>query len=194
MKAFFAILTVACLGASLRGTVSSAASNFNPEKTVLYVATTGSDDNPGTLQQPFASLEKAKKAVRENTAPGPVRVLLREGTYYLKQPFELGPGDSATADAPVTYAAYPGERVTLSGGRRLDCHWRAYENGIMMCELPEAKGGKLVFTQLFVNGKRQVRARYPNYDNSRPAGAATFIRPTSSRRTWWILGPAPTTT
>ena len=44
----------------------------------------------------------------------------------------------------------------------------------MMCDLPEVKAGKLAFTQLFVNGKRQVRARYPNYDNSHP-GKSGYI-------------------
>ena len=146
--------------------------------TVLYVAPAGSDDNPGTIQRPLATLERAKKAVRERVkaSQGPVRILLREGTYYLSQPLELTPEDSGTVEAPVTYAAFPGERVTLSGGRRLDCHWRPYQGGIMMCDLPEVKAGKLAFTQLFINGKRQIRARYPNYDNSHP-GKSGYIYP-----------------
>jgi hypothetical protein len=38
----------------------------------------------------------------------------------------------------------------------------------MICELPEVKEYGLYFTQLFVNGKRQIRARYPNYDPENP--------------------------
>ena len=107
---------------------------------------------------------------------GSVRVVLRAGTYYLSQPFALRSENSGTAESPVTYAAYPGERVTLSGGRRLGLPLAAVPNGIMMCEVPEVKAGKLVFTQLFINGQRQVRARYPNYDNSRP-GKSGYIYP-----------------
>ncbi len=33
-----------------------------------------------------------------------------------------------------------------------------------MCSLAEVRAGQLDFTQLFVNGKRQIRARFPNYD------------------------------
>ncbi len=145
---------------------------------VLYIAPDGNDQNPGTVEKPFATLEKAKNAVRDimKTSREPVRVLLREGTHYLQQPLELGPDSSGTAEAPVTYAAYAGERVTLSGGRRLECNWQAYQGGIMMCELPDVKAGRLDFTQLFINGERQIRARYPNYDNSRP-GKSGYINP-----------------
>jgi hypothetical protein len=48
------------------------------------------------------------------------------GTWYLEQPLVLGPGDSGTPNAPVTYAAAPGETAILSGGLRLDCRWTAY--------------------------------------------------------------------
>ncbi len=142
---------------------------------MLYVAPGGSDDNLGTLLQPFATLANAQRAVRDRVkaSSGAVRVLLRGGTYYLDRPLILTPDDS-TAESPVTYAASPGERVTLSGGRRLDCKWRPYKSGIVMCDLPEAKTGRFAFTQLFVNDKRQVRARYPNYDNSRP-GKSGYI-------------------
>jgi hypothetical protein len=38
----------------------------------------------------------------------------------------------------------------------------------MKCELPAVRSGQLYFTQLFVNGKRQIRARFPNYDARNP--------------------------
>jgi len=146
--------------------------------TEFYIAPTGSDENPGTMEKPFATLENAKNVAQTlvKTSREPIRILLREGAYYLNGPLELRPENSGTAESPVTYAAYPGEPVTLSGGRRLDCHWRAYRDGIMMCELPEVKAGKLAFTQLFINRQRQALARYPNYDNSRP-GKSGYILP-----------------
>ncbi len=36
------------------------------------------------------------------------------------------------------------------------------------CELPPSPHGRWKFRQLFVNGKRQIRARYPNYDAANP--------------------------
>lgn len=143
---------------------------LSPDRANLYVATTGDDRNPGTEGKPFATISRAKSAVRDlrKRTTEPIRVVVRGGTYYLPEPLTFGPEDSGTAKAPVTYAAYPGERVTLSGGRKLDCRWEPYRNGIVQCSLQEVKQGGLYFTQLFVNGKRQSRARYPNLDPQNP--------------------------
>ncbi|MHC4791523.1 MAG: right-handed parallel beta-helix repeat-containing protein, partial [Planctomycetota bacterium] len=127
---------------------------------------------------------RARDAVRQlkKTANRPIKVLVRAGTHYLDKPLVFGPADSGTAEAPITYAAYRGELVTISGGRKLDCKWVSssvkWSKGVspMMCRLPAVKEGKLSFTQLFVNGKRQHLARYPNYDNSEP-GKSGYIWP-----------------
>jgi len=136
----------------------------------IYVAEGGSDGNPGTKERPLASLAKAQEMVRllKRKTREPIKVWVRRGTYYLDKPLVFEPGDSGTPDSPITYAAYPGEDVTLSGGRKLDCRWTPYKDGIMMCALPEEKSAKEPFTQLFINGKRQIRARYPNYDTKNP--------------------------
>jgi len=145
---------------------------------MLYVSVNGDDFNPGTKTKPFATISKAKHAVRElkESTNKPIEVFVREGSYYLDEPVVFGPEDSGSKDAPIIYQAAEGERVTLSGGKKLSCSWKPYKDGIMMCELPEAKLGKLDFTQLFVNGKRQHLARYPNYDNSEP-GHTGYILP-----------------
>ena len=38
----------------------------------------------------------------------------------------------------------------------------------MQCALTEVKSEHINFTQLFVNGRRQIRALYPNYDVQNP--------------------------
>jgi hypothetical protein len=152
-------------------------SESQPTEGDFYVATDGSDVNPGTEEKPFATLARARDAVRESKKDklGSITVLVRGGTYYMNEPLLLGPEDSGTAGESVTYAAYPGELVTISGGRRLDCEWKPYKDGIVICELPEVKRGDLDFAQLFVNGKRQIRARYPNYDDSDPKNFTGYI-------------------
>ena len=136
----------------------------------LYVAPDGDDANPGSFELPFATLHKARDTVRDvrEAKEGPVVVLVRGGTYYLENPLVLAPEDSGTEDQPITYAAYPDETPIISGGRRLDVEWRTFRDGIMLCEIPEVKAGKLDFAQVFVNGKRQIRARYPNCDPENP--------------------------
>jgi hypothetical protein len=66
--------------------------------------------------------------------------------------------------------------VTISGSRALDCRWKPYRDGILMCDLPAVKQGELRFSQLFVNGKRQTLARFPNRDDSKP-GRSGYIQP-----------------
>jgi hypothetical protein len=131
----------------------------------FYVSSSGSDNNPGTLKLPFATLHRAQEAVRQSrNRSHPLTVLVREGTYYLDHPLAFSSQDSGTKQAPIVYAAFPEEHVTVSGGRKLACKWTPYQKGIMMASVPT----EIVFTQLFVNGKRQIRSRYPNYDASNP--------------------------
>lgn len=136
----------------------------------FYVATNGNDRNPGTEQKPFATLARARDAIQilKQSKTGPLTVFVRAGTYYQKEPLIFEPQHSGAQESPIVYKAYPGERVTLSAGRRLNCRWKPLHGGIVMCSVPEVKYGKLWFTQLFVNGKRQIRARYPNYDRDNP--------------------------
>jgi len=140
----------------------------NTPGVTFYVATNGNDSNPGTRARPFATLARAKEAVQASKQRGkrPITVLVREGTYYQAEPLAFGAQDSGSNQAPVIYQAELGRVVTVSGGRKLDCKWKRHKKGIMMCNLPDAKTGKLDFTQLFVNGKRQHRARFPDYDDS----------------------------
>ena len=150
---------------SQREALKAATAPDSGETVVFVVSYSGSDANPGTERKPFATLHRAQEAVRQLLKrSSPVKVLVREGTYYLNTPLGLSPEDSGSKDAPTLYAAYPSERVTISGGRKLTCDWTAYRNDIMMTKVDPG----LEFTQLFINGRRQIRARYPNYDASDP--------------------------
>ena len=139
----------------------------------LYVATGGNDAWSGRLgapnaertDGPFATPARARDAVRRLKQQGlrePVTVLVRGGTYYLAEPLVLAPEDSGTETLPVTYAACPGEKPVLSGGRRITGWKRPAQGKVWTAEVPEVKAGKWYFHQLFVNGQRRVRARTPN--------------------------------
>jgi len=120
----------------------------------IHVARDGLDTNPGTRERPLATLHAARGIVRalKGSGNGPIRVLVHAGTHYLGSTLELGPEDSGTPDAPVTWLAAPESHVTLSGGTRFACRWRPYRGGIAVCEVPA--GGPLDFGQLFVDGAR----------------------------------------
>ena len=130
---------------------------------VYYVAPNGNDMNPGTRDKPFATLDQARAEIRtiRDSAVGPVHVILRGGTYFLSRPIELTDADSGTRLAPVIYCAYKNERPIISGGFKLNPKWRPYRDGIMMAKVsPDF----VAIDQLFINGKRQHMARYPNFD------------------------------
>jgi MYXO-CTERM domain-containing protein len=81
----------------------------NALATEYYVATTGSDSNAGTIDQPFATFQKgADTAVAGDT------VWIRGGTYKITTPKTSGAGiqlsKSGTSDTNrIKYWAYPGE-------------------------------------------------------------------------------------
>ncbi|RAV01488.1 Ig-like domain-containing protein [Paenibacillus sp. YN15] len=95
---------------------------------IFYVATDGNDSNPGTLNAPFLTLEKARDTIRQLKAAdglpeGGVTVYLRGGLYERSQSFELREEDSGVAGKIIKYQAYPGETVRLSGGADLQKSW-----------------------------------------------------------------------
>jgi parallel beta helix pectate lyase-like protein len=155
-------------------------------ETDIYVAPHGNDKNSGTRKEPLASLERAKLEVRmrKKHVQKPLTVWMRAGTYYLDRPLLLASEDSGSMDAPITYASFPGEVATLSGGRRLTCDWRPFRDGIMHCTLSRTKGLQR-FSQLFVNGKRRIRARYPKYDQQNPLVDGTgYLDVAHTSETW----------
>ncbi|GDY19723.1 hypothetical protein LBMAG56_10680 [Verrucomicrobiota bacterium] len=121
--------------------------------------------NPARTDGPLASLDGARAALRRLKAAAPLRepihVRVAAGTYPLTSAFILEPADSGTATAPITFAAAPGARPVLSGGRRIG-GFQPAANGLWTAQIPEVAAGRWYFEQLWVNGQRAVRARTPN--------------------------------
>ena len=126
----------------------------------LYVAPSGNDANPGTQDQPFATLTGARDAIRQLKIQGPleepVRVVVADGEYTLAEPLVLEPQDSGMAKAPISYEAAPGATPIFSGGRTIT-GWTEGENGVWTAEIPEVASGDWYFEQLFVDGRRATR-------------------------------------
>jgi hypothetical protein len=148
------------------------------ETLTLHVAPDGDDAHTGAkaatdggADGPLASLAGARDRIRALKAAGeidgPVQVLLRGGEYPLTEAVVFTPEDSGTADAPISYMAYPGEDPVLLGGRRIT-GWKK-EGGFMAAEIPEVRDGAWDFSSFFVNGERRHPARTPNASNH-PAG------------------------
>ena len=100
---------------------------------------------------PVRTPQAARDAAR--TAAKPVRILVEEGVYSLDGPLLLGPEDSR-----VTWEAAPGAKPLFSGGRTIT-GWTEVEKGLWKAVLPDPHWN---FEQLWVDGRRAVRARTPN--------------------------------
>ncbi len=136
----------------------------------LFVSPRGDDAWSGQQSEPsaagddgpFETIERAKQAVRERKDGAesiPNTVWLRGGRYEIAEPLRFGPEDSA----PVRYAAYPGEKPVISGGRRIEGWESTTVNGVEMWKtcIPAVRDGDWYFRQLFVNGVRRKRPRLP---------------------------------
>ena len=125
-------------------------------QTRFYVAPSGKDSNPGTMAMPLATVSEALEKVK--TAPrNTVQIFLRKGSYYLTETVVIRP--ETTNGKSLTITAFPNERVQISGGRKLTVHWQ--KTGATTWT---ARVDGPAFEQLFLNGKKQILARYPNYD------------------------------
>ncbi|WP_222536188.1 right-handed parallel beta-helix repeat-containing protein [Pedobacter polysacchareus] len=124
----------------------------------LYISVKGNDHNPGTKEKPLASFKKAQLMARKiNEA---LTIYVRGGTYYLNAPIIFGREDDRSAKTAVVYKAFPGEQVKVSGGIPLQLTWESFSAGIKKAKVAD----DIAFDQLFVNGKQQRMARYPNYN------------------------------
>ena len=145
---------------------------FAQEQATFYVAPTGNDANPGTEAAPFKTITKAQKAVREinGTMTGDIVVYLREGTYQLNSTVNFDERDSGKDGHYVRYKAYKGEMPLITGGMPVT-GWTIHDeaNNIWKAEGVEGR-----FRQLYVNGKKAVRACFPNAIASDEKGAGTF--------------------
>lgn len=161
---------------------------FAQTPNTFYVATTGSDRNPGTLAKPFATPEQARDAVRSarRSRPGAsFTVVVRGGTYFRRITLEL-----TAADSNTTYRAHENERVILHGGQSLrGSDATLCTDPVILNRLPPESRGRVRMIdlkkhdiadygtlrqkgfgtvptpaqlELFVNGQPYQLARYPN--------------------------------
>jgi hypothetical protein len=152
-RAFLVVASAAAMSLTTRSLVAAVPAR-------IFVSPHGEDNALGSFEYPVRSIERALALSREkrrNDRATPAVVFLRGGTYELERPLQL-----AADDSNITIAAYEHEDAVLSGGTRLEVKWQLYRDGIFQTSVPEGT----TTDQLFINGQRQVLARYPNYDPS----------------------------
>ncbi len=114
-----------------------------------YVATNGSDANPGTFSLPFQHIQMAASIM-----VGGDTCCIRAGTYRET----VVPANSGTAGAPITFEPYGTEPVTVSGADVVT-GWSVYSGGIYEAPFSGSLGDH---DQVFVDGTMMNQARWPN--------------------------------
>lgn len=141
--------------------------------TTLYVSPLGNDSWSGRIEQPnadhsdgpLATLIGARNAIRtlKQAAPitEPVQVVFADGIYPLAEPIVFEPQDSGSEQANIVYQAAPGATPVFTGGRKI-AGWVETREGLWTARVPLVAKGEWYFEQLWINGRRAVRARTPN--------------------------------
>jgi hypothetical protein len=134
----------------------------------IFVSPHGNDKNPGTKELPCRSLEYVQSVVRGLDKRTPIQIILQEGTYYLSQTLVFEQKDSGTKECPIVWKAEKNKQVVISGGRPVKGKWLINDGDAWVTEIPEARERNWIFRQLFVDGRRMTRARYPNKSEVNP--------------------------
>ncbi len=113
-----------------------------------------SDDNPGTEELPFLTIQAAA-----NVASAGDVVYIKEGTYRET----IIPANSGTEKNPIVYRAFGNDRPVVSGTEIIS-GWSQHEGSIYKASMPwpflEYERGST--NQIFVDGQMMNIARWPN--------------------------------
>lgn len=134
----FAVLLFASVFASM-----VSAKENDPPPVDFFVAPNGSDNDPGTKEKPFATLTRARDAIRQLKRINPDRdftVVLLGGVYRLNETVVFSLSDSASNGHTITYTAYPGETPVIGSGVPVT-KWEKVTDDIP--GLPEEARGKV---------------------------------------------------
>jgi hypothetical protein len=124
----------------------------------IHVSPKGKSNSKGSSRSPLpdlsSALDKAKSLKSRNVKLKNIDIIIHEGEYHLTKPILISPNLSGLC--------IRGEgRVVLKGSRVLPkLDWKPYQNGIFFAKIENIDE----ISQLVVNGKVQVLARYPNYN------------------------------
>lgn len=124
----------------------------------IIVSPSGSDSNPGTLEQPLRTPEAAKEKVKNLNTDETVTVWFREGIYTIEQTLKFSSDDADN----VIYRSYPNEEVVFSGAKEISGWSETTINGVnaFVTDI-EINSDEDYFNSLFKGDKRLSRSVWP---------------------------------
>ncbi|WEK17692.1 MAG: right-handed parallel beta-helix repeat-containing protein [Candidatus Pedobacter colombiensis] len=141
----------------------------------IYVSLKGSDKNEGTKTAPVASLSNALRKARElrrlkdPSIKNGINIFIEQGVYYLTESVILRPEDSGTAGSPTVITTLDENEAVLSGGLPISGWKKVVSNvdglpnvakgKVWVADVSDLGNSLLEFRQLWVDGKKAIRAR-----------------------------------
>ena len=125
----------------------------------IYVSPLGNNSNNGAKETPFKTIEKALESAKsiKKKENDKINIHLLEGDYHLTSTLEITPqlnNLSIIGDGL--------DKVSIKGSKVIETKWEKFSDNILVTTINE----DLDFNQLFINGEKQILARYPNYDEN----------------------------
>lgn len=131
-----------------------------PGEELIYISAQGNRVNPGTKNEPVATFDQAIRRleeIRKDRQAQDVRIVFLDEFCSLDKPIRLDFPDLQNENTgQLTLSGLNGRSVHLSGGTTIDS-WRR-EGELWVADLQ----GDVFPEQLYVNGRRALRARIPN--------------------------------
>lgn len=147
----------------------------------IYVASPGNDRNPGTAEQPLATLTAARDRIRVLRRQNPDaqhawQVIIRKGEYLMPGTLMLSVEDGGTEAAPLVFKGEEG--AVFYGGVYLN-KFEKVSDSLWKTDVPEVRRYGWRFEQLYINGSRATRAQTPDKG---------FYSPVSVKETVMVKG------
>ncbi|MFC5404082.1 S-layer homology domain-containing protein [Cohnella soli] len=156
----------------------------------FFVSPSGNDANSGSYDKPFATLQRARDAVRliNGNMTGDIYVFIASGNYYVNEPIVFDERDSGTNGFDVVYRDLDGlSTAKFIGGNKVASEWNLVARTGADADLPAAASGSVYktyvgtgfdFNTLYVNDVRATMARTKNLnvDPRFPASQTDYLR------------------
>lgn len=153
------------------------ASRVSGREVSFYISPAGSDQNAGTLEAPFRTLNKGLDAINAERQKGDATkttLYFLDGHHMLAPNTQLTQKHSGTPEVPLVLTAWKDAKPVLVGGIRIT-QWRREKDGLFSASVQNLPSG-LAPREVYFRDWRMVWARYPNFNYSKPySGSWAYV-------------------
>lgn len=123
----------------------------------VYISPLGNDTYNGTQKMPVQTIKRAFEIVGEIRKKTDEEIIIHlvQGDYHLDFPILIAPESNN-----ISMVREGSQQVRIKGSKILHPTWEAFNENIWVADIQE----EIDFNQLFINGEKQILARYPNFD------------------------------